>query len=121
MSLFRVLNEAVTDMIVAIREDDGRMSKYNLLVNGEVWCQELFYTNVFQNKALFVKHFLRKKVCYVLYGPKVLWSRHEKPAQIIQRAWRKHRLHTTRDKNDFVLKGLAEYFGHPRFQDFSIE
>ena len=50
----------------------------------------------------------------------VLWSAIDTKAVILQTSWRKYRLRTTRDRNDLTLRGLAEYFGHPRFQDFSV-
>jgi len=36
----------------------------------------------------------------------------------IQRRWRRHRLQIQRDKNDAVIHGLAQYFGHPSRQVF---
>ena len=82
---------------------------------------ETFTTHLFLDTKTFLLIFLKSRTCYVIQGSRVLWSRDETPAKKIQGAWRRHRLRTTRDRNDLVIRGLAEYFGHPRFQDFSID
>ncbi len=48
-------------------------------------------------------------------------SAKEMAARTIIKYWRAWKLRTTRNRNDLVLRGLAEYFGHPSRQDFSIE
>jgi hypothetical protein len=44
----------------------------------------------------------------------------ENACNVIVKYWRSYKLKTVRLKNDLALKGLAEYFGHPSRQDFSI-
>lgn len=39
---------------------------------------------------------------------------------IVQRAWRKYRLRTSRIRNDLVIHGLAEYWGHPSRLTFEV-
>ena len=41
-------------------------------------------------------------------------------AKYIQKAWRKYRLRTSRIRNDLVIHGLAEYWGHPSRMTFEI-
>ncbi len=38
----------------------------------------------------------------------------------IAKYWRRHRLRSAFRRNEVALKCVAEYFGHPRFQDFSV-
>ena len=41
-------------------------------------------------------------------------------AKYIQKVWRKYRLRTSRIRNDLVIHGLAEYWGHPSRMTFEI-
>ena len=47
-------------------------------------------------------------------------SDEERSLLTIMKYWRAHKLKTARNRNDLAMRGLAEYFGHPRFQDFSL-
>ena len=42
-------------------------------------------------------------------------------ASVIQQAWRRYRLRTSRLRNDLVIHGLAEYWGHPSRLTFNID
>ena len=42
-------------------------------------------------------------------------------AKYIQQAWRRYRLRTSRLRNDLVIHGLAEYWGHPSRLTFNID
>jgi hypothetical protein len=77
--------------------------------------------NMFLDKTFFFRMCMKSRPCYIIKDGKLLWSHDDPPAKKIQRTWRRYRLKTTRDRNDLVIKGLAEYFGHPRFQNFSLK
>ncbi len=47
-----------------------------------------------------------------------VWNRQDRPCAIIQRAWRKYRLRTSRKRNDLIIRGLSEFFWHPSLIDF---
>jgi len=47
-------------------------------------------------------------------------SRSEQAVSTITKYYRAWRLKSARLRNDLALRGLAEYFGHPSRQDFSV-
>jgi len=49
------------------------------------------------------------------------FTEEERAAWTIAKYWRAHRLKSAFRRNEVALKCVAEYFGHPRFQDFSVE
>ena len=49
------------------------------------------------------------------------FTKEERAAWTIAKYWRHHRLKSAFRRNEVALKCVAEYFGHPRFQDFSVE
>ncbi len=125
MSLFTTLNQATDVFHIAVpHELPHGFMVLRFTVTGhsdDTYFVEKLGHATWVNKREFLKTFLTTRVFYIFQGSQVIWSHEDKPARIIQRAWRRHRLHTTRDKNDLVIRGLAEYFGHPRFQNFSVE
>jgi hypothetical protein len=132
MSLFKTLNNIGGLFIIGIRGaprgiPPGVFRPTEEIVRIQVTREGVYYhietltTHLFLDTKMFLRVFLKSHTCYVIQGSRVLWSRDETPAKKIQGAWRRHRLRTTRDRNDLVIRGLAEYFGHPRFQDFLIE
>jgi len=48
---------------------------------------------------------------------KIVWDYLDPPCE---RAWRKFKLRTTRERNDLLLRGLAEYWGHPSRVSFDL-
>jgi hypothetical protein len=132
MSLFRTLNEATGIFHIAVPHElipqvpvygsPCPIERFTVKrdSDGTYYVEKLGHAT-WVNKREFLKVFLTTRVFYILQGSQVIWCHENKPASIIQRAWRRHRLRTTRDKNDLVIRGLAEYFGHPRFQNFSVE
>jgi len=49
------------------------------------------------------------------------FTEEERAMWTIAKYWRAYRLKTAFRRNEVALKCVAEYFGHPRFQDFSVE
>lgn len=45
----------------------------------------------------------------------------DRAVSTIIKYWRHHMLKSAFRRNEVALKCVAEYFGHPRFQDFSVE
>jgi hypothetical protein len=132
MSLFKTLSTISGTFIIGIRgvphgippgvfRPTEEIIRIQVVRVGDNFHIETFTTHLFLDTKMFLLVFLKSHICYVIQGSRVLWSHDETPAKKIQGAWRRHRLRTTRDRNDLVIRGLAEYFGHPRFQDFLIE
>jgi len=124
LNLYQALEVAsLTDFRVTIKYNNSPPGKYSMwyVINDD---ETYITTNRYNTRTLvkdeLFRFFMTQKTTTVSIGNVLVWSHRMKPASIIQRAWRRHRIRTTRDKNDLVLRGLAEYFGHPRFQDFSV-
>jgi hypothetical protein len=132
MSLFKTLSTISGTFIIGVRgtpcgippgvfRPTEEILRIQVTREGVYYHIETLTTHLFLDTKMFLLVFLKSHICYVIQGSRVLWSHDETPAKKIQGAWRRHRLRTTRDRNDLVIRGLAEYFGHPRFQDFLID
>jgi hypothetical protein len=72
------------------------------------------------SKETMCRFLLNQNVRLIFQEDVVLWSIMDIKATFVQDTWRKYRIRTSRVRNDLALRGLAEYFGHPSRQDFSV-
>ena len=122
MSLFQALKTASKTDFRAVTQYNNNPLKYGMYyveATDKYIVTNKCITRTVGEEDLFL-FFMVSKTCSIIVGDSLLWNHKDAPAQRIQGAWRRYRLRTTRDRNDLALRGLAEYFGHPRFQDFSV-
>jgi len=120
MSLIRCLLDAFeSHEVFHITISDGTICEINVKHNE--YLDELGHWYDICDTYEIIRHFLTLGVIMVDDSGDIVWSRLDRPCSVIQKAWRLHRLRTTRERNDLVLRGLSEYFWHPSRIDFTIK
>jgi hypothetical protein len=99
----------------------GASNGYRVYLDGDNWMiSNLTRISFLGSKEIMIQFLLKLKVRIIFQEDVVHWCSLDARALTIQDKWRKYRLRTARDRNDLVIRGLAEYFGHPSRQNFSI-
>jgi hypothetical protein len=118
---FRVLN-SVTNPLITVKTDLSytRYCLWNTRVdsNNKYVATSLLEDIRFDSREDMILFFLHQDVTSIIKDSNVVWSKDDVAATKLQRQWR---LHRNRHKKFFAVQAIAEYFGHPRFQNFQLE
>jgi len=119
--MFRTSLEALRHVGESFCVYFGRGKMYRVYLDDGTWFMcSMVSMSFLGSRETMCRFLLNHNVRLIFQDDTVLWSAMDSKLSLVQDAWRKYRVRTARVRNDVVLKGLAEYFGHPSRQDFSI-
>ena len=99
----------------------GKSGMYQVYLDDGIWFMcNMTRMSYLGSKETMCRFLLNQNVRLIFQEDVVLWSIMDIKATFVQDTWRKYRIRTSRVRNDLALRGLAEYFGHPSRQDFSV-